>query len=443
LETEFRRYGFRLKNALRDETVALLKSSKNSSAKKAYDNLKEATSAEDFLENFKQFQNQVYTVGESISDFSKFDLEGKWDKDRNEYISTATKLGLTPLNDEQTALAQAYWQAIDNLKNDPRYSEDLEKYITEAHGVTDEPKGKISEIDGWMGNTTIGQGILRRDRNVATAEKKKDEEVGSIKPNYSLEDGYAVKKKSPFWQQDMIALGRDFGNLMSLNKYLPWMNKPEFFEADPTFYDPNRALAANAEQAAIASDAISMYAGPQQTSARIAGTQREASKNAANIISEYDKRNVDVANRTEMFNAQGRNQAARLNSNIDNELYKGWVIANQQYDNSKRAMKNNLINTYVNAVTNRAYTSNLNELFPQYSIDPASGGFLNFSPDRNKIKPSQSKNAIEDVMALKQTYPDIDINKLAEFYLLAQKDLTESNEDPGVKAMKAMFGTRG
>ena len=67
------------------------------------------------------------------------------------------------------------------------------------------------------------------------------------------------------------------------------------------------------------------------------------------------------------------------NQGATQRMYDQNVVANQQYDNAKLAMRNNLRNQYTNAITNRAKTDAMNQMYPQYAVSPGTGGFMHFT----------------------------------------------------------------
>ena len=68
------------------------------------------------------------------------------------------------------------------------------------------------------------------------------------------------------------------------------------------------------------------------------------------------------------------NQENMLKQAAATRLYDKNTIVNQQFDNAKLAMRNNLRNQYTNAITNRWKTDALNQMYPQYEVDPSTGG---------------------------------------------------------------------
>jgi hypothetical protein len=182
---------------------------------------------------------------------------------------------------------------------------------------------------------------------------------------------YDVEKPAPWWLQDTIKTAGAFGDLMGIKKYMPWSPGVDLETPRPTFLDPTRELAANAEQANITNAALAQFAGPQALSARASSVQGTAAKNAADILSRYNNANVNLANQFETNIVNTRNQEAMLRQAAASKLYDQNTIANQQFDNSKLAMKNQLRNYYTNAITNRWQTDALNQMYPNYAVDPS------------------------------------------------------------------------
>ena len=191
-----------------------------------------------------------------------------------------------------------------------------------------------------------------------------------------------VDEPAPWWLQDTIKTAGAFGDLMGIKKYMPWAPKVDLEVPTPTYLDPTRELAAQAEQANIQTQAIGQFAGAQAQSARASSIQGAAAKQAADTLARVNNQNVNIANQFATNAANIRNQEQLQNQAIDQRLYDQTTIANQQFDNAKLAMRNNLRNQYTNAITNRMQTDALNQLYPQYAVDPSVGGKLRFEQGR-------------------------------------------------------------
>ena len=226
-----------------------------------------------------------------------------------------------------------------------------------------------------------------------------EEEGGTYEEPMVEQDGYA-----PWWLQDTVNTMGAFGDLNSINKYMPWAANVDLEEPRPTFLDPTRELAAQSEQANIAAQASGAFAGnAQQMGARLANIQGSGAEQAANTLSNINNQNVNIANQFEGQQVDIRNKEQLMNQQTANDLYDKNVIANQQFDNAKAQAKQNLRQQYNTAVTNRWKTDAMNQLYPDYAVDPSAGGQMYFNPTPktpNPIKDEQSD--IEYVRSLEE-----------------------------------------
>lgn len=227
------------------------------------------------------------------------------------------------------------------------------------------------------------------DQDVTLPPEKEGTKAGPIAENPIIPQ-LRGREKAPWWLQDIIQTAGAAGDLARIKRYPPWQATPQVRLPDATFYDPTRELAANAEQANMAYQAQTAFTNPQQLAAASAVTQGQAAKNAADVMGRYNNLNVGLANqlskeRTDIMNAASQNKA-----NLDTQLWDKYTIMNQQFDNSKAQARQNLRNSYISAITNRANTANMNSLYPQYAVDPSTGGFSYFKGDPTKIKATNS-----------------------------------------------------
>jgi hypothetical protein len=221
-----------------------------------------------------------------------------------------------------------------------------------------------------------------------------------------VQDGYA-----PWWLQDTVNTMGAFGDLNSINKYMPWAANVDLEEPRPTFLDPTRELAAQSEQANIAAQASGAFAGnAQQMGARLANIQGQGAEQAANTLSNINNQNVNIANQFEGQQVDIRNKEQLMNQQTANDLYDKNVIANQQFDNAKRQAKQNLRQQYNTAVTNRWKTDAMNQLYPDYAVDPSVGGQMYFNPTPKTPNPIRDEQSdIEYVRSLEEANIDKDI----------------------------------
>lgn len=209
--------------------------------------------------------------------------------------------------------------------------------------------------------------------------KKAEEEVAAVE-----ETPEAQYQRNPeWWLQDKIKMGLAAGDYFGVKKRLPWAPRYEPQLMTPTFYNPTRELAAQSEQANITNQALAQFTGPQALSARSASVQGQGAKQAADTLARYNAQNVGVANQFEGNNAQIMNEAQRFNQAQNKQLYDQNVIANQQYENTKRALRHNLGEAFIAGTTNMMKTDAMNQMYPQYAVDPRSGGRMHFTKGKD------------------------------------------------------------
>lgn len=219
-------------------------------------------------------------------------------------------------------------------------------------------------------------------------------------------------KQSPqagpeWWLQDAIRTAGAAGDMARVKKYLPWSPKLNPYVPEPTFYDPTRELAATQEQYNIGAGAAAAYAPSQALNSRMSQMAGQGAKAAADILGRYNNLNVGQANTFAATKAQIVNQANATNADITKNLYDQTVIANQQYDNAKNQARQELRNSYIDAITNREQAYALNQLYPNYQISPSQGGRLYFNKGE-EMKPADIQaNDIERFKEIRNSIPGV------------------------------------
>jgi hypothetical protein len=344
-------------------------------------------------------------------------------------------------------------------------------YMAKAYG---DEYASMSAIEGTSGNSFLGQSInpavdtgsfedMPEEQKQQAAEtpceacKRADGSsyVPAKNPDgtcapceeataTAAETSIPQETEPEMWLQDKIKTAGAFGDLMSAKKYMPWSAKYDLKTPKPTFMDPTRELAANAEQANIQTQALGQFAGPQALSARSSGVMGAASKNAADVLAKYNNANVNIANQFESNIANVENQEQQLNTAAQQKLYDQNTIANQQFDNTKRALRNNLMNQTTSSITNMMKTDAMNQLYPQYNVDAGRGGKLTYDESKaRKIKAETSGNDFDSL--------DAECRKLykeEKSILQCIKDkrsagASAGNSDSGAEQVMAMYKQKG
>ena len=294
------------------------------------------------------------------------------------------------------------------------------------------PDGSIPERDADNNCLECPQAEVKKDTTPAATscpcpnDPKEGPFTGTIVPKagggqececsgFKNEVTQQQQERDPeFWLQDTIKTTGIAGDLATLKKYTPQLQQVDLEEGDAAFVDPTRALAANAEQANIASQAASSFAGPQGT-ARLSAIQGKGAAQAANILDKTNQQNVGIANQLSQANQNIRNQEALQNAKFRQQYYDQSTIANQQFDNSKRAMRSALRDQYGNAITNMMTTDAMNKMYPNYAVDAGAGGKTLFTGSDGR-KPSATYQQNYDTFykaAVKRGMKPVDADKSA------------------------------
>jgi hypothetical protein len=276
--------------------------------------------------------------------------------------------------------------------------------------------------------------------DLADAEVTKEKDNKEIPKNES-EDPAAKPQMGPeWWLQDVIKTAGAAGDMARVQKRLPWAPKLNPVLMDPTFYDPTRELAATQEQYNIGMQGATAYAPSQALNSRQSQMAGQGAKAAADILGRYNNMNVGQANQFSATKAQVLNQANASNAEITKGLFDATTIANQQYDNAKNQARQELRQSYIDAITNKEQAYALNQLYPNYQIDPSQGGRLIFSGGDDLTGQTTGDNA--SVAAFKKLKDDpamqgIDDNTLLQ--LVTGKGYTQqpkSESDSWLAAMQ-------
>lgn len=213
-----------------------------------------------------------------------------------------------------------------------------------------------------------------------------------------------TEDKSPdqWWLQDIVKTAGAASDFARIKKYTPWQATPGVDYVDPTFYDPNRELAAIGEQMQIGTQGAQIFTGPQAYNARFAQMQGQGARNVADTLARYNNLNVGVANQTEGVNTDIYNQHSQMMAGLATQLYDKNVIANQQFDNAKNMARQNMRQSVIDAITNKNETASLNELFPQFNINPIEGGRVHYTGKAKPLNPTDQNQ--KTIMSKAQDY---------------------------------------
>lgn len=232
-------------------------------------------------------------------------------------------------------------------------------------------------------------------------------------------------KQPPFGYltPDKLRMSQALNQYMKIKKYFPYEAKAKISNPDPTFYDPTRALAANAEQANQQYNMNAMFAGPQAMGARNSQVAAQSVGNAANIASQYDERNVGEANRFSAMFAENASKQSFMDAQRATSLHDKNTIMNAAFDKEKMAASNNINNQAISAWDNRMKLGLLNGTNQYFNIDPNTGRFIQRAGKSlgNTGNSGEDSNSVAALIKLYQDYRSqgIEASQAMEFAKMA------------------------
>lgn len=201
--------------------------------------------------------------------------------------------------------------------------------------------------------------------------------------NTPVNDGNVAYKPPMFTAPtpDKMGIANSMLNLAGIHKYNAWEAPIGAVLPDTTFADPTRALAANSENANTASYNAAISGNAKGARAASLAAQGQAGSTAADIIGRYATENVGTANRASENAASVMNRLQEQQAARSNRLYQGTVTAAQQYDNSLREGRNDLVRQEQHAWDDRQKYDLLNKTSPYFYLDPKTGARVFKSPE--------------------------------------------------------------
>lgn len=164
-------------------------------------------------------------------------------------------------------------------------------------------------------------------------------------------------------------------------RYTPYAAPMAVVTPEPTFFDPNRQLAANAEQMNIMSQGLSSMGSPQSYLANMSSVQGKAFENAANIMSDTQNKNVGVANTFSPLQANILNQAAAYNADRIDKLAYNANMYDRDYRNAMATYLRNYDAYRGNEYKMNTYENMMNQVNPFFQyINTPKGGKMVMAP---------------------------------------------------------------
>lgn len=246
--------------------------------------------------------------------------------------------------------------------------------------IVGDAAGSISRADNVLANTTRGQiagyDFGKYGEEEFIPEQPVDETVTQDETKQDVTTQPPMAGGAPWWAQDEAINLATFGNLYNINKQLPFVAPYEPPQMFASYIDPDRQIAAINESAGQAVQGLTSYSGPQAFSSRMSDLQGNAAKSIADTLSSVNNANQNIYNQANQINVGLIDAGRKASADRATNIFDKTTVANQQFENSKNQARQQYVQSYTNAITNAAKAQGLNTLYPQYRVDPSTGGMI-------------------------------------------------------------------
>ena len=339
------------------------------------------------------------------------------------FTKTFAKEGFRPEMQDDMLIGAEHF---DSYKNKPKSTDDtVIGYICTGR---DPKTGKANIIPSSYINTAArdAAGAVASEPEAYKQCPENPIVPGKVKdgcPNgyYRNAAGECVKMPFDFMTPDKVNMFA--AALVPPKKRLPWGQKLPFEPGDVVFKDWRAKAAERQSLINKMADQLNTYSPGTSTASNLSFLVGQQAEGLIKDIDDVDSYNVQTANAFTDRERQRKDQNNMLNLAKSEELYKGNVIANQQYDNAKRQYFNNMAKTYGQAWKNRMQLGLLNSVNPMFNIDPYQGNsYFKGGYDADEIgntlfgsNTASSKTTYKDRVAdyLKRGYTIADARKYA------------------------------
>ena len=223
------------------------------------------------------------------------------------------------------------------------------------------------------------------------------------KEEFDIPSVTAKSQEDPeFWQQDINNLV-SIGNMRD-NLFLPFAPQLEDQKIDYVLDDYTGRVNANLASQNTMAQALGAY-GPQA----IAGSNIAGQTLAANAksINQVNQNNVRTMNQVATMQPQLDMKIDQLNADTTTKLYDGTTIALQNKDNFYNWRNKAYTDEFNNALTNKANTYNMNQLYDYYNINPSTGGIVEFTGDGRMLAENSSGKQSQQYLKNYQTIQEL------------------------------------
>jgi hypothetical protein len=372
-------------------------------------------SDEDIIKGFLNLQEVNFALAANNIDVSKLSNpkgEGSSNKDFNEKLS---ELGYKPPTYKETVLGQTAYIGFVNATKDGKFK-GLSPIYTGAtdKGNVKEFGDQVSLIDGVWTNTTAGQGSVYNPYK-ETIEEDVPGEPG--KDNTAKTEVSStmtpVEDVSGWTAPDTMQLWGAANEIYADTPQQPWNAIPQAVTPNAYVQDPTNMAFNIRGQQAKAMDTVGSYTGLQGAVAASSGMT--GAQDITSAIANVENQNVNVINQHEASNAAIINQQNQTEASLATNLHDKWAQLKDNMQARKAAAKQNFRNAYAQGWQNSVDIGLTNATSENYAITPWDGQVI--MKQGKDVKPTKESASLWDqVQAVKEQYPDIDINTIAKYY---------------------------
>ena len=204
------------------------------------------------------------------------------------------------------------------------------------------------------------------------------------------------RKRSGPWLQDVMDVTGAATDEASINKYLPQRTDVDLVKPDLVTLDPTALY----NQIAGGKYFGEFSGDPRQSSARQSQLMGQIMESMAGIGNQYNTQNQQAGQSYEYQTNAIENQERGMDAQAEQQYLDRSAIARNQYDNSKRQAKKIKREAKKNLLTNMTKTDALNQLYPNYQVDPSMGGWVDYTPTDKQVDPGKAQ---QDAVAFAQS----------------------------------------
>lgn len=268
----------------------------------------------------------------------------------------------------------------DFIKGELKRGVTIDELVKKGHGT----KQGLKEFELWY---VPKETVVKETDPIPPTDPEYREDVQRM---YFEESGTPEVPEIDFPSMTPMRPGRrpQFASQFAVTpkRYSPYAAPMAVVTPEPTFYDPNRMLAANAEQMNIMTQGLSNFGSPQSYMANASAVQGKGFENAANIMSDVQNKNVTVANQFSPLQANIMNQAAAYNADRIDKLDYNNIMFDRDYRSNLAKFLRNYDAYRGNEYKQNTYENLMNQVNPFFQyVNTPRGGNMVMAPGVNAM----------------------------------------------------------